>query len=176
MVEEMGYASVLRPIGQMLENLRIESFSVWPDGDGFMVRDRSRNWDQLTPTEKSFDSELQSANDGSTANGEALRLAAGIVEWRLARADIEQLELDGRERRRNPNGIPSAHAISQLLRVIGGVVDQRLGRLLSVTSDGQHVTLGYLSSGGQTVTNDYTIPTLYDFWVRMYKKRSSIDS
>jgi hypothetical protein len=176
MFEEVGYSGVLRPIGQMLENLRIESFSVWPDGDGFMVRDRSRNRAQTVPRVNALLNDKQPADSGSKGKDDALRLAAGIVEWRLDRNEIEKLELAGRERRRNANQTPDAHAISQVLRVTGGIVDQRLGRLLSITKDGQNVNLNYLSSNGQTVSDDYSIATLYDFWVRMYKKRSRIDS
>lgn len=176
MFEELGCAGVLRPIGQMLENLRIESFSVWPDGDGFMVRDRTRNRAQVTPREKALLNDRQSANSGSRSKEDELRFAAGIVEWRLDRSEIEKLELAGRERRRSANLTPDAHATSQVLRVTGCIVDQRLGRLLSITKDGQIVNLSYLSSSGRTVSDDYSTVTLYDFWVRMYKKRSSRDS
>lgn len=176
MFEELGCAGVLRPIGQMLENLRIESFSLWPDGDGFMVRDRTRHRAQVTLGEKALLNDRQSAERGSKSKEGALRSAAGIVEWRLDRSEIEKLELAGRDRRRSPNQTPDAHAVSQVLRVTGGIVDQRLGRLLSITKEGQIVNLNYLSSSGQTVSDDYSIATLYDFWVRMYKKRSSSDS
>jgi hypothetical protein len=176
MFEELGYASVLRPIGQMIESLRIESYSVWPDGDGFMIRDRTRNRAQITPREKALFNDKQSADGGSKSKEDELRFAAGIIEWRFDRSEIEKLELAGRERRRNPNQAPDAHAISQVLRVMGGIVDQRLGRLLSISKEGQFVSLNYLSSSGQTVSDDYSMATLYDFWVRMYKKRSSIDA
>ena len=176
MFEELGYAGVLRPIGQMIESLGIESFSVWSDGDGFMVRDRTRDRAKNTPGEKALLNGKQSPDSGSKSKKDALRFAADNVEWRLDRSEIEKLELAGRERRRSSNRTPDAHALSQVLRVTGGIVDQHVGRLLSITKDGQVVNLNYLSSSGQTVSDDYSTATLYDFWVRMYKKRSSVDS
>jgi len=159
----------------MLENLGIESFSVWPDGGGFMVRDRTRNREQIKAREKVLSSDRQSTDCAETAE-DVLHLAAGIVEWRLDRSEIEKLESAGRERRCNSNQTPDPHATSQVLRVMGEIVDQRLGRLLRITKEGHVVNLNYLSSSGQTVSDDYSTATLYDFWVRMYKKRSSVDS
>jgi hypothetical protein len=52
--EELRCAGVLRPIGQALEDWGIESFSVWPDGSGFMVRDRTHNRAQIQAREKEY--------------------------------------------------------------------------------------------------------------------------
>jgi hypothetical protein len=166
---------VLRPIGQALENLGIESFSVWPDGSGFMVRDRTRNRAQIRAREKALSRDRQSTDGASEAIEDVVDLAAGIVEWRLDRSEIEKLESAGRERRCSSNQMPDPHAMSQVLRATGEIVDQRLGRLLRITKEGHIVNLNYLSSSGQTVSDDYSTATLYDCWVRMYKKRSSID-
>jgi hypothetical protein len=174
--EELRCAGVLRPIGQALEKLGIESFSVWPDGSGFMVRDRTRNLGQITARGKALSSDRQTTDRAPEAIEDVLRLATGVVEWRLDRSDIEKLESAGRERRCSSNQTPDPHATSQVLRATGEIVDQRLGRLLRITKEGHIVNLNYLSSSGQTVSDDYSPATLYDFWVRMYKKRSSIDS
>ena len=176
MFEELRCAGVLRPIGQALENLGIESFSVWPDGSGFMVRDRTRHRMQTTARNKALSGDRQSTDDASEAIEEVRHLAPGIVEWRLDRSDIEKLELLGRARRCGTNQTPDPHTTSQVLRVTGEIVDQRLGRLLRITKEGCIVNLNYLSSSGQTVSDDYSTATLYDFWVGMYKKRSSSDS
>jgi hypothetical protein len=54
MIDTFRYAELLRPIGQMLEGLRIESFSMGPDSVRFAVWDKIRNRAQLTPREKPF--------------------------------------------------------------------------------------------------------------------------
>jgi len=178
-IEELRCAGVLRPIGQALETWGIESFSVWPDGSGFMVRDRSRdqtpNRAQITSRKRALSSDRQTHDGASKAIEDIVHLPAGSVEWRLDRSEIEKLESAGRERRSSSNQLPNPHSTSQVLRAAGEIIDQHLGRLLRITKDGQIVNLNYLSSGGQTISDDYSTATLYDFWVRMYKKRSSID-
>jgi len=70
-------------------------------------------------------------------------------------------------------GRPEAHAVSQLLRAVGGVIDQKQGRLISVTKEGQEFTVEFESTSRQNIVEKFTSATLYDFWVRMYLRRSS---
>jgi hypothetical protein len=42
-----------------------------------------------------------------------------------------------------------------------------------ISKDEQIVTLEYELPDGRMATEQYDIPTLYDFWVRMYKKRTA---
>ena len=172
LANDYGYAGLLRPIGQTLESLRIESFTVTADEDGFVVRDQTRSRAQLTPREKAFLSSLSTAQTTSQDKQRALRQAAGIVEWHLTFADIERLELAGRERRRDCAQVCESHSNSQILRVIGEMVDQKRGRLLRVSKLDGVVNVEFLSSAGQLISEDYTLPTIYNFWVRLYKKRA----
>jgi len=171
MVEGLSYAGLLRPIGQMLESLRIESFTVLIEDDGFVVRDRTRNRAQLTPREKAFSAALDSSHPVEQEKESARRLAAGMVEWKLTDEDVEHIELESRQLRRDSSQTPDTYSISQLLRVVGMIVDQKLARLISLTKDDQLIIVEYLLANGQKTTMEYTLPVLYDFWVRMYKKR-----
>ena len=81
--KQVGYASMLRPVGQTLDDLRIESFTVITDEDGFIVRDKTRNRAQLTPREKAFLSDLSASHSALKAKQNALRLANGRW-WVLA--------------------------------------------------------------------------------------------
>ena len=170
--KELGYAGLLRPIGQSLDNLRIESFTVVSDDDGFIVRDKTRNRSQLTPREKAFLSELSAGYSASKAKQSALRLASGVFEWHLTNADIERLEMAGRERRRDTEQTPDAHSISQILRIVGEMVDQKRGRLISVSKVESLVTVEFLTTTGRLVSENYTLPMIYNFWVRSYKRRA----
>jgi hypothetical protein len=173
MVEDLSYAVLLRPIGQILETLRIESFAVKPDGEGFIIRDKTRNRAQLTPRERTFLAELHSSHTASLDKEDALRLAAGVFEWHLTQDDIERLEREGRGRRGNPAEYAlDSHSVSQILRVIGSILDQKRGQLSYVSKDEQVVTVEYTLASGQRNSEEYNLPTLYDFWVRMYKKRN----
>jgi hypothetical protein len=174
MVEDLSYAALLRPIGQMLETLRIESFALKPDGDGFIIRDKTRNRAQLTPRERTFLAELHSSHAASLDKEDALRLAAGVFEWHLTKDDVERLERQGRQRRGRDEQAPDSHSVSQILRVIGSVLDQKRGHLGYVSKDEQVVTVEYTLPGGQNNSEEYNLPMLYDYWVRMYKRRTGI--
>src|SRR5882724_12172556 len=102
MIEDFTYAALLRPIGQMLESLRIDSFAVKPDSDGFVIRDKTRNRAQLTPRERAFLAELHLGHAASLDKEDALRLAAGVFEWHVTKDDVERLEREGRRRRGGP--------------------------------------------------------------------------
>jgi hypothetical protein len=173
MFDDLNYAALLRPIGQMLESLRIESFAVRPDEDSFVVRDQTRNRVQLTPRERTFLAELHWSHADSLDKSDARRLAAGVFEWHVTRSDVERFEREGREKRRAEDQTPDTHAVSQMLRVIGSILDQKGGRMAAVSKDEQVVTLEYELSGGRRIIEEYNVPTLYDFWVRMYMKRAA---
>lgn len=168
----LGYAGQLRPVGQTLDDLRIESFTVISDDDGFIVRDKTRNRAQLTPREKAFLSELSESHSASKARQNALRLASGIFEWHLTSADIERLDKAGRERRRDTEQAPESHSMSQILRIVGEIVDQKCGRLISVSKTESLVTVDYLTSTGRLNSENYTLPMIYNFWVGSYKRRA----
>ncbi|HEY3151079.1 MAG TPA: hypothetical protein VGK65_05370 [Candidatus Binatia bacterium] len=175
MLEDLSYTALLRSIGQMLETLRIESFAVKPDGEGFIIRDKTRNRAQLTPRERTFLAELHSTHTASLDKEDALRLAAGVFEWHITKDDVERLEREGRRRRGGPEHTPDTHSVSQILRVIGSILDQKRGRMVCVSKDEQVVTVEYTLPGGQRNSEEYKLPMLYDCWVRMYKKRTGVN-
>lgn len=173
MIEDYTYESLLRPLGQMLESLRIDCFSVKLDSEGFIIRDQTRNRAQLTPREKAFLAQLHISHTASLDKEDALRLAAGVFEWHLTPSDIGRLELQGRERRRTTEQAPDSHSVSQILRVVGSILDQKRGYLSCVSKDEQTVTIEYAIAGGKSATEEYSVPMLCDQWVRMYKRRTA---
>lgn len=176
MFEDLSYAALLRPIGQMLETLRIDSFAVTPDDQGFIIRDKTRNRTQLTPRERSFLADLHSSHTASLDKEDALRLAAGVFEWHLIDDDLERLEREGRGRRNgSDHTTPDFHSVSQILRVIGSILDQKRGQLGYISKDEQVIAVEYTLLGGHRKSEEYKLPVLYDHWVRMYKKRAGAD-
>jgi len=172
MIEDFNYAALMRPIGQMLEALRIESFAVKPENDGFVIRDKTRNRAQLTPREKNFLAQLHLGHTAALDKEDALRLGVGVFEWHLTEIDVERFEVQGRVRRHVDAGTPDSHSISQILRVIGGILDQKRGQMSCVSKEEQIVTVAYALPDGRIATEEYSVPMLYDQWVRMYKRRS----
>ena len=99
--------------------------------------------------------------------------SSGILELHYTHEDIGRVDDEAKSRRVDAGGRPEAHALSQILRAVGGVVDQKQGRLISVTKEGQDITVEYESTLKQKIFEKFTSATLYDFWVRMYLRRSS---
>jgi hypothetical protein len=175
MFEDVGYAHVLRLIGQVLETLRIEAFAVTVDGESFVIRDKTRNRTQLTPRERAFLANLEASHGGAREQKEWHRLASGVLEWRLTKEDLERLERDQREKRRAAGQMADSQSLSQILRAIGGTLDQKAGRLIALERDAQTVSVECTTQSGQKTVDEYTIPMLYDLWVRMYKRRAAKD-
>jgi hypothetical protein len=56
---------------------------------------------------------------------------------------------------------------------VGAFVDQKQARLISVRKDEQKIEIEYESPLKGRIAEEFTAATLYEFWVRMYLKRSS---
>jgi hypothetical protein len=84
------------------------------------------------------------------------------------------MDQEAQRRRQGPGpGADSgAHTLSQILRAVGAFVDQKQGRLLAVTKEGQEISVEYESALKRRLTEKFTVASLYDFWVKMYLRRS----
>lgn len=173
MADQAHYALLLRPVGQMLEALRIDSFILVFDNEDLVVRDKTPGRKQITPRERALFAEWQVTHTRPQDKEGALKLAAGILEWRMTPQDIDRLEKEGRSRRRNPNLTPDIHSISQVLRVVGALVDHKNGKLLTVTKDDEKVTFEYELVSGKKILEELGVPALYDLWVRLYRRQRS---
>ncbi|MGH7783013.1 MAG: hypothetical protein ACREO5_04130 [Candidatus Binatia bacterium] len=92
------------------------------------------------------------------------------VELRYTPDDLVQLEDDGRSVRGTGAGL-DAHSQSQIVRAVGAIIDQKEGRLLTLNKQDQKITVEYESRLKQRISEDFTVSSLYDYWVRMYLKR-----
>jgi hypothetical protein len=171
MAENPSYSQLLRPVGQMLEGLHVESFELKVEGDEFLVRGTSDIPTPQPTQEKTLRVVWQVLRGRASKKAEAPIPSSGAVELRYSQDDIARMEREGRARRQSAGQTPEAHTISQVLRAVGAFVDHKGGRFLSVSKDDQAVTIEYETSLRRNSVETFTISTLYDFWVRMYKKR-----
>ncbi len=155
-----GYAQELRAVGQALETLNLGDFSVEPAGDGYRVTGAA--------VAKNLGL-VRSTGSALAARDPSIRVTP--MDLNYSPGDVRRLEREGQAQRRSTGQTPEANTLPQILRVIGGVVDQMRGQLLGVCKEAVIVRLEYQSSGGQKISEDYTMPMLYDRWVRMYKRR-----
>jgi hypothetical protein len=61
--------------------------------------------------------------------------------------------------------------LAQILRAVGAFVDQKQGRLLGVTKEGQEIAIEYESALRHSQREKFTVSSLYDYWVKMYLRR-----
>lgn len=171
MAENASYSDLLRPIGQKLEDLQVESFELKMEGAEFVVRGQSkRPKPQPAPEKAARGFWRMLRRQSSETTGDQVP-SSEAVELRFNKEDIARMESDGRARRQSPIETPEAHMVSQILRTVGAFVDQKGGRFLSVSKNDQAITIEYDISPQGKIVDTFTIATLYDLWVRMYKKR-----
>ncbi len=167
MLPNLNFAQILRPVGQMLEPLQLESFSLKIEEGGVSVQAQKRR-DRVQP-EISLRVTWQLFRRKKTASEP--QPSSGLLELHYTREDIARMESEAQSRRQAAGGRPEAHALSQVLRAVGAFVDQKQGRLTSITMAGQDITIEYESALRQNLTEKFTVATLYDYWVKMYLKR-----
>jgi hypothetical protein len=144
----------------------MESFSLTMEGDTVVVRGRKHRdqaVDNLSP--RGFWQLFRSNRTAEVDKWEA-------VELRYTPEQLSHMDDEGRSKRGNL-GSPDAHSASQIVRAVGAFVDQKQARLMSVRKDQDKIEIEYESPLKGRITEDFTVATLYEYWVRMYLKRSS---
>jgi hypothetical protein len=161
---------MLRPVGQLLDEAGIQSFSLIIEGDAIVVRGERR-------------AKIEEPGSGGTLKAIWRRLSetspeksapapeTATVEMRYTPSDLARLEAAGRAKRQSADDAPEVHSLSQILRAAGSFVDQKNGRLIAIRKEGLNVTFEYESAVQTKIREQFTVSGLYDFWVKMYLKR-----
>jgi hypothetical protein len=175
------YSRHLRVIGQDLENLQLETFNLECTGDAYLVWVRqdaapagqnpllriSRNRLQKLWRNRPQPRPLAQPEHFKTSDAQiAQRLRYSIQ-------DLDRIERDRRQLRRHRTGVTDGHAISQLLRTIGDLVEQRRERLLGVSWQELNISMVVETAAGKKEIDVFRPDNLYDLWVRMYLKRDN---
>jgi len=171
MPSNFNFSQLLRPVGQMLEPLQIESFSLKVEDSGVAVYAEKREPSPASAPDVSLKVSWQIFRRKKAAPAQAPQPSSGTLEIHYTLDDIARMESEGQGKRTGTEGSPEAHALSQILRAVGAFVDQKQGRLLGVSMDGQEIGIDYESALGGNLTEKFTVASLYDFWVRMYLRR-----
>jgi len=175
MVGMTSYAQPLRAIGQALEVLNIQDFEMDLERENYFVR----GWMSNNALESSNNAEQLEAVWGGWQTGGEIdanderRAALSRIELCYTALDVERLEKEGRLRRGHADEIAGASSLSQVLRSIGGYLDQKRARLCKITRQFECMTIEYETSLGSTMKESLPLKDLYDLWVRMYLQRST---
>ena len=171
----LNYSGLLRPVGQILESLQIDNFTLWVDDASVSVRAQKPEPPKAPAPPQAISLRVvwQSLRGKKQESIAEPQPSSGILELHYTHEDLVRVNDEAKARRVDVVRRPEAHALSQLLRAVGGVVDQKQGRLLSVTKEGADFTVEFESALKQKIVEKFTSASLYDFWVRMYLRRSS---
>ena len=96
---------------------------------------------------------------------------SGVLELHYSQSDIERIDTEERSKRKGQGVSSEAHALPEVLRAVGGYVDQKGGQVLAVKKENQDVTIEYESALRKNIVEQFTVASLYDYWVKMYMRR-----
>jgi hypothetical protein len=150
---DVTYAHALRAIGQAMNEQRLEDFELEAYENAFLVRGKKK------ATEKGILRRLQRRPSD--------------LSFRYTFEDIEQLDHEGQLKRRNPDGVPDFYSLPQVLRTVGAYLDMKNARLVSVSRRGPRLTIEYEKLVGERISEEHSIASFYDLFVKLYLRRSS---
>jgi hypothetical protein len=169
MSAQPNYSQLLRPIGEVLESLGVQSFVLTAEGDDFSVRGHKPRSNE----KKALRSIWSLLSGKESCSGGKPTPSSDVLDLRYTRDDIARLEGEAKGKRNASasGGAPQPNAISQILRACGAFVDQKQGRILAVKKADDSITIEYESYRNEKVSDQFTVASLYDFYVNMYLKR-----
>jgi hypothetical protein len=169
---ELNFSQLLRPVGQMLEPLQIESFSLKvEDSGGVHVSAQKREERRPSTPEVSLRVVWQTFRRHKPEPVKEPESPSGVLELHYTRDDIARMDAEEQSKRKGTGGAPEAHALSQIFRAVGAYVDQKRGKLLAFSKANDEIIIEYESALKKKLREQFTVASLYDYWVKMYKRR-----
>lgn len=126
MAQGFSLSQLLRPVGQMLEPLNVETFALRVDSEKVSVRAQKRVERQTeAPPDMSLRVVWQALRHKKPDPLDEPKPSSGVVELNYTHDDIARIDNEGKSKRKESGGKPDAHALSQILRAVGAYVDQK---------------------------------------------------
>ena len=94
-----NYAQLLRPVGQMLEALKVESFSLTIESTGVHVVAEQKSETQCTDAELSLRVAWQSYRRPKGEPSRGPEATSGVLELHYSPSDIERIDTEERSKR-----------------------------------------------------------------------------
>ena len=151
------YARALRAIGQDLADLFPQRVEIEMSGDDFIARGCRRPG--ALPWK----------------NSELSQPPATVQDARFARtynaATIDQLDALGRARRTGSVQLPDLYSLSERLRIIGRIVDEKNGHLVTLCQNMNTITVRYRDPQNELHQEEYSVLKLYKLQQQYYSGR-----
>lgn len=164
------YAEDLRAVGQALKAQKFATVKVKLERDGYRV---SAKVDQ-NDGHASFAAMIKSLllTLGLPAEGKE-KSTRRFIELRYTRKEIETLMQEGITKRLDIHAVPDHFSLSHILRQAGAYLDDLHHATLSeVIVEGRWITICYEDSQGRRKKLKQDLQFFYDYWVKMYLRRS----
>ena len=158
----LSYAQALRVIGQDLVPLRTNSFELAKWGDDYIVWMENGELAEYLSAKKTFFEKItQKILGHADADGE--------IPNRLyfSSSDIFFANIKRESKRRTANSPRDLRDLSFVLRVLGGYLDRKLARELTISWSTNSIKVRY-----DQKEESFTTENLYDFGINMYLKRT----
>lgn len=170
---EGSYAKELRALGQALEARHIVTLDLVAVADVYAIRAKARLPKDTYPDTACLKFALRKLWSAFTGKNEG-KTDLETIDLRYNLDDITQLDRLGRSKRANPEGMPNPNALSQILRSAGSYLDlKEHSSLIGISVQERWVTIRYQSSDGEPQETRQDIEYFYDYWVKMYLRRSN---
>jgi hypothetical protein len=168
-----NYPRDLRAIGQELEKRRFTTFNLTCSGDAYFVWSTeiiaSPRLNDLASTEGESGAQFR---NGNTDDPAMKLLLDRLVGFQFNADEVERLERQGVQNRRQESGVSNGSHLSHLLRTVGEQVHRRNQRLLAIAWQARRIGVVAETVGGRCEMKILRSDNLYDLWVRMYLQRS----
>jgi hypothetical protein len=157
MENQRPYRRQLRSIGQSLEAQRINVFELTWRGDRFIVKGEPEKETSLLAALRQWQQRRRSEG-----------LNASLT---FTPQDIEELDRQGRARRRQPNRLPDFYSLPNTLRTVGYYLEFRGSELLELQKRQLSLTLLLRNKDGHPEMEERTIASFYDLFLKLHSQR-----
>jgi hypothetical protein len=169
-LQKASYARELRAVGQALEARHVVSLDLELKGGLYVVRGRVTASDYAQSSLSAFVQDFVSGV-GCVFTG-ASRRSLYEIDLSYNPQDVERLDLQGREHRRNADRNPDPYGLAQKLRGVGSFLDYRPETSLTgISVEDRWVTVRYKTAEGRIEQAKQDVAYFYNYWVKMYLRR-----
>lgn len=162
-----SYAKELRAVGQALEKFKFSAFNLERREGIYTIRGT------VSADLAATYSIIQLVRE-IVRGGKSRRKANQPVELSYSQTEIENLDAQERAKRAHSDKLPDPYGISQILRGVGAFLDHRQAvSLATISYQDRWVTVLFNSDDGRTEQEKQDLDYFYDYWVKMYLRRST---
>ena len=166
--EEHRFAIEFRAVGQALEKFKFKGFKLAERNGVYAVIGQGSDLAATFSLIRFIRDFVRGGRPKLRSGG-----SGNQIELTYSRAEIEALDVQGRAKRQEGNKMPDLYGVAQILRGVGAFLDNRqAASVLGISHQDEWITMLYKSRDGRVEQEKQDLEYFYDFWVKMYLRRS----